>query len=301
MKRYVMSNLMGRYLSHQRHIKFKSQAEVDAFLEKREVLNKEKHKQPDQINVKSNLVKDMFDDMQVFRFNFGHHIKNKILYIYGGTFVLQPSVFHWRFMDKLAYETLHEVVLPIYPKAPEYTYKETHEAIEQAYRRLLKETEPSNIVIMGDSSGANMALSFVQKHLKEQELPLPSQVYLISPWLDLSLSNPDITEQVQKKDPLHNVSSLQSIAKVWADDLEIKHPKISPLYGPVRGLPPVYMFGGTIELFYPDMLKLKSYFNAELQPIHFYQYKDMVTAFPLYPIVESRKVLKQIRKTINQP
>ncbi len=294
-----MSNLMGRYLSHQRHIKFKTQDEVDAYLEKRRQLNKEKHKQPEQINVKSNLVKDMFDDMQVFRFNFGHHIKNKILYIYGGTFVLQPSVFHWRFMDKLAYETLHEVVLPIYPKAPEYTYLETHQAIEQAYRRLLKETDADNIVIMGDASGGNMALSFVQKLMEQDELPLPRQLYLISPWLDLSLSNPDITEQVQKKDPIQNVFSLQSVAKVWVDDLERKNPRVSPMYGSVRGLPPVYMFGGTSEIFYPDMRKLADYFEAEQQPIHFYEYKDMVTAFPLYPIVESRKVLKQIRKTIH--
>ncbi|CAD7358951.1 MULTISPECIES: alpha/beta hydrolase fold domain-containing protein [Staphylococcus] len=299
MKRNVMSNLMGRYLSHQRHIKFKTQDEIDAYLEKRRQLNKEKHKQPEQINVKSNLVKDMFDDMQVFRFNFGHHIKNKILYIYGGTFVLQPSVFHWRFMDKLAYETLHEVVLPIYPKAPEYTYRETHQAIEQAYRRLLKETDADNIVIMGDASGGNMALSFVQKLMEQDELPLPRQLYLISPWLDLSLSNPDITEQVQKKDPIQNVFSLKSVAKVWVDDLERKNPRVSPMYGPVRGLPPVYMFGGTSEIFYPDMRKLADYFEAEQQPIHFYEYKDMVTAFPLYPIVESRKVLKQIRKTIH--
>ncbi len=294
-----MSNLMGRYLSHQRHIKFKTQDEIDAYLEKRRQLNKEKHKQPEQINVKSNLVKDMFDDMQVFRFNFGHHIKNKILYIYGGTFVLQPSVFHWRFMDKLAYETLHEVVLPIYPKAPEYTYRETHQAIEQAYSRLLKETDADNIVIMGDASGGNMALSFVQKLMEQDELPLPRQLYLISPWLDLSLSNPDITEQVQKKDPIQNVFSLKSVAKVWVDDLERKNPRVSPMYGPVRGLPPVYMFGGTSEIFYPDMRKLADYFEAEQQPIHFYEYKDMVTAFPLYPIVESRKVLKQIRKTIH--
>lgn len=294
-----MSNLMGRYLSHQRHIKFKTQDEVDAYLEKRRQLNKEKHKQPEQINVKSNLVKDKFDDMQVFRFNFGHHIKNKILYIYGGTFVLQPSVFHWRFMDKLAYETLHEVVLPIYPKAPEYTYRETHQAIEQAYRRLLKETDADNIVIMGDASGGNMALSFVQNLMEQDELPLPRQLYLISPWLDLSLSNPDITEQVQKKDPIQNVFSLQSVAKVWVDDLERKNPRVSPMYGSVRGLPPVYMFGGTSEIFYPDMRKLADYFEAEQQPIHFYEYKDMVTAFPLYPIVESRKVLKQIRKTIH--
>ncbi|REH95998.1 esterase [Staphylococcus felis] len=298
MKRNVMSHLMGRYLSHQRHIKFNSQNEIDDFLERRRQLNKEKHKQPEQINVKSNLVKDSFDDMQVFRFNFGHHIKNKILYIYGGTFVLQPSSFHWRFMDKLAYETLHEVVLPIYPKAPDYTYRDTHDAIERVYRRLLKETEASNIIIMGDASGGNMALSFTQSLIKNGDLPLPGKVYLISPWLDLSLSNPDITEQVQKSDPVHNVFSLQSIARIWADDLESKDPKVSPMYGSLRGLPPVYMFGGTHDIFYPDMYKLVEYFNAEQQQIHFYEYKDMVTSFPLYPIVESRKVLKQIRKTI---
>ncbi|UXR69360.1 MULTISPECIES: alpha/beta hydrolase [unclassified Staphylococcus] len=300
MKRNIMSKLMGRYLSHQRHMKFKTEPEIQAFLDKRRVLNEEKHKQPDQINVKSNLVKDTFDEMQVFRFNFGHHIKNKILYIYGGTFVLQPSAFHWRFMDKLAYETLHEVVMPIYPKAPANTYRETHAAIEEAYRRLLKETEPENIVIMGDASGGNMGLSFVQSLLKQDELPLPGKLYLISPWLDLSLSNPDITEQVQKQDPIQNIFTLQEVAKVWADDLERKDPRISPMYGSVRGLPPVYMFGGTSEIFYPDMCRLSNYFDAEQQPLHFYEYKDMVTAFPLYPIVESHKVLKQIRKTIDQ-
>ncbi|MBI5974299.1 alpha/beta hydrolase fold domain-containing protein [Staphylococcus canis] len=299
MKRNVMSHLLGRYLSHQRHIKFKSQKEIDQFLERRRELNREKHKQPDQLNVKSNLIKDTFDDMQVFRFNFGHHIKNKILYIYGGTFVLQPSSFHWRFMDKLAYETLHEIVLPIYPKAPDFTYRDTHEAIKRVYERLLRETEASNIVIMGDASGGNMALSFVQQLVKDKDMPLPGKIYLISPWLDLSLSNPDITDQLQKMDPIHNVFSLQSIAKVWADDLESKNPKVSPMYGAIRGLPPVYMFGGTHDIFYPDMNKLVDSFNAEQQPIHFYEYKGMVTSFPLYPIVESRRVLRQIRKTIH--
>lgn len=294
-----MSHLLGRYLSHQRHIKFKSQKEIDQFLERRRELNREKHKQPDQLNVKSNLIKDTFDDMQVFRFNFGHHIKNKILYIYGGTFVLQPSSFHWRFMDKLAYETLHEIVLPIYPKAPDFTYRDTHEAIKRVYERLLRETEASNIVIMGDASGGNMALSFVQQLVKDKDMPLPGKIYLISPWLDLSLSNPDITDQLQKMDPIHNVFSLQSIAKVWADDLESKNPKVSPMYGAIRGLPPVYMFGGTHDIFYPDMNKLVDSFNAEQQPIHFYEYKGMVTSFPLYPIVESRRVLRQIRKTIH--
>lgn len=54
--------------------------------------------------------------MQVFRFNFRHEKNQKILYLHGGYNTLQPSPFHWRLLDKLTLNTLHEVVLPIYPK-----------------------------------------------------------------------------------------------------------------------------------------------------------------------------------------
>lgn len=69
--------------------------------------------------------------MQVFRFNFRHEAKHKILYLHGGYNTLQPSPFHWRLLDKLALNTLNEVVLPIYPKAPEYHLEDTYQAIKK--------------------------------------------------------------------------------------------------------------------------------------------------------------------------
>ena len=57
-------------------------------------------------------------------------MKQKFLYIHGGYNTLQPSPFHWRFMDKLALSTLYEVVLPIYPKAPEHHIQDTFKAID---------------------------------------------------------------------------------------------------------------------------------------------------------------------------
>ena len=41
------------------------------------------------------------------------------------------SPFHWRLLDKLALNTLNEVVLPIYPKAPEYHLEDTYQAIKK--------------------------------------------------------------------------------------------------------------------------------------------------------------------------
>lgn len=79
--------------------------------------------------------------------------QKKILYIHGGYNTLQPSPFHWRFMDKLALSTLYEVVLPIYPKAPEHHIQDTFKAIDGIYQSLLEEVDAKHIVIMGDGTG----------------------------------------------------------------------------------------------------------------------------------------------------
>ena len=66
---------------------------------------------------------------------------------------MQPSPFHWRLLDKLALNTLHEVVLPIYPKAPEYHLEDTYNAIKEVYDELVAEVGVDHIVIMGRRFG----------------------------------------------------------------------------------------------------------------------------------------------------
>ncbi len=53
------------------------------------------------------------------------------------------------FLDKLTLNTLHEVVLPIYPKSPDYHYLETFKAIRDVYNQLVEEVGANNIVMMG--------------------------------------------------------------------------------------------------------------------------------------------------------
>ena len=93
--------------------------------------------------------------MQVFRFNFRHETKRKFSIFMAVYNTLQPSPFHWRFMDKLALSTLYEVVLPIYPKAPEHHIQDTFKAIDGIYQSLLEEVDAKHIVIMGDGTGGH--------------------------------------------------------------------------------------------------------------------------------------------------
>ncbi|SUM59303.1 esterase [Staphylococcus petrasii] len=295
----MVNRIINKYLLHNRSILFDNEAAFDQFMERRKDANQAKHKQPSTLNVKANLDKLSLGDMQVFRFNFRHETKKKILYIHGGYNTLQPSPFHWRFMDKLVLNTLYEVVLPIYPKTPEYHIEDTFKAINDVYDSLLEEVDAHNIVIMGDGTGGALALSFVQQ-LIEQQRPVPKKLFLISPMLDATMTNPQITDNLINKDRFVNIDGLQRILNVWSHGDALANPRISPLYGSLEHLPPIVMFGGGREIYYPDIQQLAYKLEEANQDIQFFDYPKMFHDFPLYPIRESHKVIKQITKTIDQ-
>lgn len=294
-----MNNVVNKYILHNRSIKFKDDKDVENFFNKRELENKKKHKQPSTLNVKAKLEKLSLDDMQVFRFNFRHQVDKKILYLHGGFNTLQPSPFHWRLLDKVTLSTLYEVVMPIYPKTPEFHINDTYKAIQQVYEQLVAEVGAQNIVMMGDGSGASLALAFVQS-LIEQGQQIPNKLYLISPILDATLSNKEITDDLIDKDVVLSQFGVNEIMKKWADDLPLTDKKVSPIYGDLKGLPPVYMFGGGREITHPDMKLFEHLMEQQHQLIHFYDYPKMVHDFPIYPIRESHKVIKQIANSIDE-
>ena len=299
MKTRMVNRIVNKYLLHNRSIQFKSEDEFNSFMERRKDINRAKHKQPPTLNVKANLDKLSLGDMQVFRFNFRHETKKKILYIHGGYNTLQPSPFHWRLMDKLALNTLYEVVLPIYPKAPEFHLKDTFKAINNVYESLLSEVNNENIVIMGDGTGGALALSYVQQ-LVENDKPLPYKICLISPMLDATMTNPQITEYLVEKDRFVNIQGLQNIMNVWSDKEPLSNSLISPIYGIKQALPPILMFGGGKEIYYPDMQRLAYELETHHQSIQFFEYPKMFHDFALFPIHESHKVIKQINKAIHE-
>ena len=142
------------------------------------------------------------------------------MYIHGGYNTLQPSPFHWRFLDKLTLSTLHEVVFPIYPKAPDYHINDTQKAVKDVYDQLVSEVGAEHIIVMGDGSGGGLALNLVQS-LIEQNEQVPRQLYLISPLLDATLSNKDITDDLLDKDILVSRFGVNEIMKRWADECHL--------------------------------------------------------------------------------
>lgn len=222
----------------------------------------------------------------------------QIIYLHGGGYIDQPLPFHWMFLGKLQKETGATIIVPIYPKAPNHTYKESFEKVFSLYREIIQQADPTSVYLMGDSAGGGFALALAQL-LLEKDLPQPRHIILLSPWLDITLDNPEINAELEKVDPMLGIYGAVEFGKLYAGDTDRKHYLLSPLYGKIKGLADITLFVGTREILLPDERKFKAIAEEHGVEIQYHEYPGMNHVFPVYPIPEAKQARKTIVKTIN--
>lgn len=216
----------------------------------------------------------------------------QILYMYGGGYVHRIKPRQWKFIAYIVEKTGHTIYMPIYPLAPKYSYKDVFEMLIPLYKKILERSAPEDVTIMGDSSGGSIALVLAMV-LREKELPQPSQLILISPALDMSLSNPELQE-IEKLDPVLALPAATEIGKVYARDLDPKHYMISPIYGDLHGLAKIHLFVGTHEICYPDAEIFKKLAEEQGVELEYYPYKEMIHVWPILSFPESKDAREKI-------
>ena len=155
--------------------------------------------------------------------------KLHIFFLHGGAYVLEPLAAHRSIIEQLAMKTGATVHFLFYPLAPENTFELTHEIVTRAYHTVVADYPEEEFCLFGDSAGGGLALSFLQTLSQQSILPMPIKTVLVSPWVDLSLSNPSI-EAFQSKDPILSVRALQFAAKHFAGNNDLKNPVVYPLF-----------------------------------------------------------------------
>ncbi|RYG72964.1 alpha/beta hydrolase [Lentibacillus lipolyticus] len=220
-----------------------------------------------------------------------------IFYVHGGAYVYRISKLHWNFLGKLVDELHCTIIVPLYPLAPEHTHQHTLAFMYTLYRQLMNTMKhPETIILMGDSAGGGLALLLAQL-LKEKQLEQPGQMILISPWLDVSLTNPDIAP-IEKHDPFLVKTGLKEAGKMFAGTTDTKHPKVSPLYGELNGLAPITMFMGSHDILAADARKFVAIAEEQGVPVHYVEAPKMIHIYPIYNFPESRVALEQMVEKI---
>jgi len=220
-----------------------------------------------------------------------------VIYLHGGAYVNSFAPQHWEFMSKLVDMTGCTVIAPNYPHAPEHNVHDVFALMLPLYDELAAGAGSANITIMGDSSGGGISLALAQR-LREDGHAQPGHVVLLSPWLDATLSNPEIAE-FDKIDPFLGVEGLKYGGEVYARDVDPESYLVSPVYGSLKDLAPVTLFIGTRDILYPDCRKLRDKASAEGVRLDYREYDQMVHNWMLGPMPEAKHAIAEIVETIS--
>ena len=221
-----------------------------------------------------------------------------ILYFHGGAYVFNISRLHWSFIWQLIKKTNATIVVPDYPLAPEATYSETYNFIGDLYSELTAGSTRKKIVFMGDSAGGGLAFGYAQQ-LKIENRNQPDQLILFSPWLDVTMTNPDI-KPIEKEDKILSVEGLREAAREYAGSTDLKDYRLSPLYGSFTGLCSISVFAGTKDILYPDAQKFRQLMKDQSTSFNWFEYPGMFHDWVIITrLRESEDVIHKVTKLVN--
>ena len=174
-----------------------------------------------------------------------------IMYVHGGSYVGDLEKEHWKTCSDIINQLGCTIIVPDYPLTPKYNYKDTINMMEALYKQLIESIDPSNFVVMGDSAGGGLSLALLEK-VGEENIQMPNQTILISPWLDVRMNNPEI-EKIEHNDPELNKSALKIAGENYAGKDGIDSYLVNPIDGPLDKLKNVSIFTGTNDILNPDV------------------------------------------------
>jgi triacylglycerol lipase len=193
-----------------------------------------------------------YNGMSVVQITPAHPTGDYVVAIHGGAFIFPPSIFHWLDYTVTAYQTGATFEVPIYPLLQQGGTAGT--VVPQMAGLISMEIAQHgapHVSVIGDSAGGNLALAAVQYMVQTNPLgPVPASMVLLSPWLDLG-------------------STGGQIGKVWAGNLPVNNYLVSPLYGSLTGLPPTYVYSGSLDPLETSAFALQQAAVAQGAPMSF--------------------------------
>jgi|HubBroStandDraft_6_1064221.scaffolds.fasta_scaffold221519_2 monoterpene epsilon-lactone hydrolase len=216
--------------------------------------------------------------------------RKHLLYLHGGAYVYEIMGMQWKMLARFLDEDDATITVPLYPLAPEYTCEQISQFVLGVYRVLQNDGKP--IVVLGDSSGGGMALSLSQQ-LRNTGATQPAKLVLVSPWLDVTCSDP-VQAILDRSDPLLAMPGLREAGIWYAGKLSPTDARVSPLYGDLNGLPPILVLTGTHDLLNSDAHRLQTLMASQPGALKMIEYRNMLHVWPSLPIREARQAMDQI-------
>ncbi len=178
-----------------------------------------------------------------------------LIFLHGGGYMVGSLDSHRHVVARAGQEARARTLALAYRLAPEHPFPAALDDAVTAYRFVLKQgMAPERIALCGESAGGGLALATALR-LREAGDPLPGCLWLASPWVDLALRGTSLRTKAAA-DPLIQRPYLSELATSYLNGADPEDPLVSPLYGDLRGLPPMLIQVGSDETLLDDAVRL---------------------------------------------
>jgi monoterpene epsilon-lactone hydrolase len=218
------------------------------------------------------------------------------LYLHGGSYVYEIAPQHWTLIADLVASAGIAMTVPIFPLAPAETANTIVPKAADLAQTLISEVGADNVTLLGDSAGGGMALAVAMLLRDRGVAPLHATI-LISPWLDISGTDPELA-RIEPKDPWLAVPGSVAAGALYRGELPDSDPLVSPINGSLDGLGPLTMFSGTRDILNADAHRLVAKAAAAGQALDYHEAPEMIHVYPLLPIPEAKAARDVMRRAI---
>ncbi|MGH1374286.1 MAG: alpha/beta hydrolase [Cellvibrionaceae bacterium] len=213
-----------------------------------------------------------------------------ILYCHGGGYSFGSPATHRQMTSALAKESGLRVFSLDYRLSPEHPFPAPVDDAMACYQWLREQgIDSEKIIVAGDSAGGGLCLALMLL-LKQQGEALPRAAMLLSPWTDLAATGDSVVDN-EASCAMFYSASIPAGASIYTNGADCKNPLVSPLYGDLHGLPPIWVCVSDNEVLRDDSIRLSEKIESNGGSVELLQWVGQPHVWPtFYPLLPEAKL-----------
>jgi acetyl esterase/lipase len=183
------------------------------------------------------------------------HEDHLLVHVHGGAYVLGGGVAGTAEAIALVLGTGIRAISIDYRMAPHHPYPAAVDDVIAVYQHLLSERSARSIAMGGSSAGGGITLTAIQQ-LIERGVEMPAALFIGTPGADLTATGDSFStnQGVDRHIPTLG-GFIDAAVRLYAGNLDVANPGISPIYGDFDGFPPTLLVSGTRDLFLSNTVR----------------------------------------------
>jgi len=186
----------------------------------------------------------------------GSDASRVLMFLHGGGYCSGSILSHRRMVTEAGRAAGMRTLAVGYRLAPEHPFPAALEDARTAWRFLLGQgIDAASVAVGGDSAGGGLTVALINT-LREAGDNVPACAWLVSPWVDLTMSGSTLASK-DKVDPLIHKDYLGELADAYVPrGMDRSDPRVSPLFADLRGFPSTLIQVGSAETLLADATRL---------------------------------------------